>query len=168
MIGIPSIFESAMAEVLIQHAPIEGEFPRIRTWRSIDAEGRWQPDHDRVIPVITITATTPEMGDQGQLQATVSVGAMTDASDDRDHRQIAMLESAIQDCIDALEARYPGSTLRPHYQTFLARIATETAGQSFAVHVGNVEIGASQEPVVIDGALAIAMEVIISYSRSDR
>ena len=166
MIGIPSIFESAIADVLVHHAPIEGDFPRIRTWRAIDEDGKWSPSNDRVLPIIAVTASTPEIDDQDQLQVAVSVGAMTDASDDQDHRHIAMLEASLQECIDALEAQYCDGG--PHYNTFIDRIESEMAGAGFNLHVGGITHGSGQEPIVSDGMLAIAMEVAIHYSRSNR
>ena len=166
MTSVPAIFESAIAEVLIHHAPIEGPYPRIRTWRSIDDEGRWSPDNDRVLPIITVTASTPEIDGQDQLQVAVSIGAMTDASDDQDHRQIAMLEGSLQVCIDALEAQYCQGG--PHYDTFKSRIDSEMAGASFNIHVGGITHGSGQEPIISDGMLAIAMEIVIHYSRDNR
>jgi hypothetical protein len=164
--NIPSIFESAVADVIITHADIPGDFPRIRTWRSIDAEGRWSPDNDRVLPIIYVTAGTPEPDDQDQRQVTVTVGAVTNTSDDQDHRQIADIESGLQDVLDQLEAQYCNDG--PYWQTFTGRINTEMGGAGFNLHVGGVESGTAQDPSLDEGMNTISMSLVIHYSRSDR
>ena len=166
MINLPSIFEAAIADVIIQHAEIEGDFPRIRTWRAIDADGKWKPSNDRVMPVIAVTASSPEIDEQSMMRVAVSVGAMTDASDDQDHRTIAGIEAALQECLDALESQYISGG--PHFQTFAARIATEMAGADYTVSVGGITHGSGQEPALVDGTLAVAMEIGIHYHRSNR
>lgn len=165
-VNVPAIFESAIAAAIISHADVSGEFPRIRTWRSIDTEGRWSPDNDRVLPVIIVTAGTPEPDDQGQRQVTVTVGAATNATDDQSHERIAELESALQEVLDRIETHYEG--IPATRQTFDQRIQIETANADFSVHVGGVELGSASEPAIEEGALVIAMQVIIHYSRSDR
>jgi len=162
--NLSSIFESAMSEALIRHADIP-DFPRIRTWRSIDAEGRWNPEYDRVLPVITVMASTPEPDPQGQRMVTVTVGAMTNAEDDQSHARIAEIEAALQEVLDRLETYYDGDEVR---STFVGRVADETASAGFEVHVGGVELGSSSVPLIDEGALVIGMQVEVHYSRSDR
>jgi hypothetical protein len=165
-VNIPSIFESAVAQVITTHAEIGGDFPRIRTWRSIDKEGRWSPDTDYALPVIFVTATTPEPDAQDQRQVTVVVGALTNAADDKSHQQIADYEAALQDVMDQLEAQYCSSG--PYWQTFTQRITEEMAVADFAVHVGGVEAGPGVEPSLDEGMNVISMSLVIHYSRSDR
>ncbi len=162
--NIPSIFEGAVAEAVIQHAPIS-DFPRIRTWRSIDAEGRWSPAEDRVSPVVYITATTPEPDPQGQRMVTVLVGAVTNAADDQEHARLCEIESALQDVLDKLETHYSEGHVR---HTFDDKISDMMAGSSFTLHIGGIEHGTASEPVIDEGFLAIEMQVVIHYSRSDR
>ncbi len=162
--NISSIFESAVAEIVLQ-ADIS-DFPRVRTWRSIDAEGRWSPEADHALPVIFVTASTPEPDPQGQRQVTVTVGALVNAADDLSHERITEIESGLQDALDRLEAQYCNGGRQ--WDDFLSRVNIGMAGASFDLHVGGFESGPAQEPSVEEGMLMVSMQIIIHYSRSDR
>jgi SH3-like domain-containing protein len=163
--NVPAIFESAIAEVITTFAQIS-DFPRIRTWRSIDADNRWSPDSDYAVPLIVITSSTPEPDQQDQRQVTVTVGAITNAADDQSHEQIAQMESELQGVLDKLESQYcKGGS---YWETFISKVAIENAGAKFSIHVGGVESGPATDPAIEEGMNVISMSIIVHYYRSDR
>lgn len=163
--NLPAIFESAIAEVITQWAQIQ-DFPRIRTWRSVDAEGRWSPENDRVLPAIYVTASGPEPDNQDERQVNVTVGAMTNTNDDLDHAYIAEIEAELQYCLDTLEAEYCKGG--PMYQTFIDRVYTETAGAQFEITVGGFTQGGGVEPSADDGMNSVEMSIVVHYTRRPR
>jgi hypothetical protein len=161
-LNLPSVFEGAVAEVLIQHANIP-DFPRIRTWRSVDAEARWSPDFDRVFPIIAITASTPGMDEQSQPQVSVRISVMCKADRDQARRRFSEIEGAVQECIDALESQY--KTGGEFWQTFTAAVESETSNAGASIHLGGITRGAERYPEVADDLHGSETEITIHYSK---
>ncbi len=167
------ILEAGIAAVITNVARL-ADIPRIRTWQAIDADARWTPANDRVLPVIDIRCGAPSFDDTGITHAfPVVVRLYTKADDDADHRQIATLYEAVQDVLDALYSDLLHGTDRTADEKdiaagvalneFNAELSKhDTEGR---LHVGGMEWEASAPPIDDDSLNAIELVFQIHCSR---
>lgn len=164
--NIPKLFEGAIARVLTTHAI--ANLPRIRTWQQIDADLKWTPTSDRVLPLIDIRASPPILGGDGvTLRSVLTILVATSANDDISHSEISKWYEAVQGILDSLYSEFRNSTVGPYRTTFEGYIAGADPTAYALISVGGFEHGDPLTPYEDSGASFIGMNFTIHYSRSD-
>ena len=163
--NVPEIYEGALAATILAHAPL-AELPRVRTWQAVDADGRWSPADDMVLPLVVIVGTPPSSEDGRTFVVSLGVACVTNAAEDRDHRSISALYAAVQSVLDALH-RQTVNADGAELTTFRAHIAERMAGAAYTLHIGGITLESPAPPTNESGRLIVGMEIAVHYSRSD-
>ena len=143
--------------------------PRIRTWQQIDAEADWTPAEDRVFPVLSITATPPQISDEdgATLECSVEVSVATHVEDDPAHERLSKYYDTIQTHLDNLYAQFRSGTAGVERNSFDAHLTEQTVLGDPTISVGGFTLTAPLRPYDEGGGQYTGLVLVVHYSRSD-
>jgi len=160
------MFEGAVAATIRDHAALT-DMPRLRTHRAVDADARWSPSADLIVPVIDIRAGPPRVSadDGATCLCNVTVLVATNQEDDPTHADLARYYEGVQTVLDSLYSQFRSGTAGAERQTFDKHLSDTATGS--VVTVGGFEHGEPLDPYDERGAQFIGMTFVVHFSRSD-
>jgi len=165
--NIPKIFEGGIASAILSGVMLPSE-PRIRAWQSIDEDGRWSPDDDRVFPLVDIRASPPrkEPG-TSTLSVSIAITCQTKIEDDKSHQVLSGLYAAVQFVLDEMISDDWYTPQKAQLQAFMQYLQNNFGQQDYTISIGGFEFGEPYPPTNDEGANSIGIEFVIHYSRDD-
>jgi len=165
--NVSMAIEAAFSEAWVQASPFDGI--SIRTWQSIDADGRWDPNSDRKLPLLDIRASTPEVSVEDlSRKIDLNVTCSTNSSDDQTHTTISMMYDSVLSVIETIFSDYRAGNYNSSSNPITKAFREALENQLFdgpQIVVGGFEIIGGNMPETSEGLNTISAGISVHYYR---
>lgn len=168
MSSMPMILEGAIAAV-IKMASGVAELPRLRLSHSVNTDPAWSEEEDRVLPVVTITASEPEAEPSNDtLTCLVEIEVRTHTADDQSQKIVSGTFNAIRIALDSLYAQMRhGIEQGEALHVFTEYLTNHIDPEAASINIGGLGFEDSAPLMLEDETYVRRVTVSVYYSRSD-
>jgi hypothetical protein len=165
--NVAKAIELAMANTIREFAEM-GEDVTIRAWQSLEADGSWLENPDRVFPMIDVRCGPPQTEEtQATLQQECSILMGTKTDDDKSHAALSEMYEAVQGVCDELFSQFRSGIFTGEEIAFFLAALEEALEGDANFNFGGFTFGNGLAPADDNGINMIGITLVVHYSRSD-